>query len=53
MHECENCGQACDCDGDDLWRNQPRNHACINPECDEEGDDYDMYQADHDLDDDL
>jgi hypothetical protein len=19
MHECPNCGQACDCDNDDLW----------------------------------
>lgn len=23
MHECENCGQACDCDGEDTWLETP------------------------------
>lgn len=28
MHECHECGQACDCDGEDLWSNRtPRYHS--------------------------
>lgn len=23
MHECPRCGQACDCDGEDLWHSYP------------------------------
>jgi len=28
MHECPTCGQACDCDGDDLWRSAPMDCEC-------------------------
>jgi len=30
MHECFYCGQACDCDGEDVWRDAPRScsHEC-------------------------
>ena len=28
MHECPDCGQACDCDGDDLWRSAPTHCLC-------------------------
>ena len=41
MHECENCGQVCDCDIEDTWHAQPID--CI---CDCEGfyddDEYDL-----------
>lgn len=30
MHECPNCGQACDCCGDDLWNDLEAEHC----ECD-------------------
>jgi len=33
MHECCNCGQACDCDGEDTWLDQPRDCEC---ECNKE-----------------
>lgn len=33
MHECPNCGQACDCDGDDVWRDPPADCQCG---CDED-----------------
>ena len=33
MHECPNCNQVCDCDGDDLWRTAPMNCQC---DCEED-----------------
>lgn len=39
MHECPECGQACDCDGEDTW-NSAASDDCI-CECDEDYDDYD------------
>jgi hypothetical protein len=41
MHECPNCGQACDCIGDDLWNDLEAEHCqcdCEN-EYDDEWDD--------------
>lgn len=29
MHECADCGQACGCDGDDLWRSAPIRCTCM------------------------
>lgn len=37
MHECHFCGQACDCDGEDLWLSQPEDCECG---CGEEEEDY-------------
>ena len=36
MHECPECGQACDCDGEDTWHDWDSDEAeeCI---CDHEG----------------
>ena len=36
MHECPECGQACDCDGEDLWHDWDSDEVeeCI---CDHEG----------------
>lgn len=48
MHECPECGQACDCDGEDTWFDWPHNANCRHPfegEC--EGDDYDDYEDDY------
>lgn len=28
MHDCPKCGEACDCDGDDLWRDDVRQCFC-------------------------
>lgn len=28
MHECPECMQACDCDGDDTWMDAPDNCSC-------------------------
>lgn len=38
MHACPECGMACDCDSDDLWRDWPFNLDCVH-ECEEEDDD--------------
>lgn len=35
MHECWNCGQACDCDGEDTWNSCPDECEC---ECEEMND---------------
>lgn len=35
MHECPDCGQACDCDGEDTWFEAPDD--CTH-ECEEEND---------------
>lgn len=43
MHECQNCGTYCDCDGEDLDQPQPPDHVCINPQC--EDDDYPEEEA--------
>ena len=40
MHECWNCGNACDCDSEDTWLSQPDDCDCP---CDEEEDDEDEY----------
>lgn len=46
MHECPECGQACDCCGDDTWDNSEA--ACCEHECDDEydEDEYDGFDAD-------
>lgn len=36
MHECLSCGQACDCDGEDMWNEAPEECLC---ECDDEEED--------------
>jgi hypothetical protein len=36
VHECETCGQMCDCDGEDLDQPEPADHVCINEECGED-----------------
>ena len=44
MHECPDCGQACDCDGEDLWNDAAARectHGC------EEGDDEGNPGAEH------
>lgn len=33
VHECAECGQMCDCDGDDLDTGVAEAHDCINPNC--------------------
>ena len=38
MHECPDCGQTCDCDGEDLWHDWPFNLDCTH-ECEDEDDD--------------
>ncbi len=45
MHECPNCGQACDCDGEDTWYefDSPEALVCLH-EC-EECDDPDFDEA--------
>lgn len=37
MHECPNCGMACDCDGEDTWLEAPDNCSCECEEFDDEG----------------
>jgi hypothetical protein len=47
MHECPVCGQACDCDGDDLWCDAPDDCSC---ECEILGEDeYPRYDEVEDL----
>lgn len=36
MHECPNCGYACDCDGEDTWWDDYPSCAC---DCDAQDDD--------------
>jgi hypothetical protein len=35
MHECPDCGMACDCDGEDTWIDAPDEceHYLMDPEC--------------------
>lgn len=42
MHECPECGQACDCDGEDTWISFPYNLGCTH-ECELFEDD-DIYE---------
>jgi hypothetical protein len=46
MHECPECGQACDCDGEDTWMTSAAND-CTHG-CDEPDDDYDDINLDED-----
>lgn len=40
MHECPDCGQACDCDGEDTWYDFDSPEAmCCEHECEEFDDD--------------
>lgn len=39
MHECWQCGCACDCDGEDTWLDCPDDHVCIAEDCGEPFDD--------------
>lgn len=43
MHDCPDCGQACDCDGEDLWHEFDSEEAmdCVH-ECEEFEDDDDF-----------
>jgi hypothetical protein len=41
MHECPECGQACDCDGDDLWQDAPAMCRCACDDLDAADDDDD------------
>ena len=46
MHECPDCGQDCDCDGEDTWwDNYPDCEHWMDPDCrgDDYFDDYDDY----------
>jgi hypothetical protein len=51
MHECPDCGQACDCDGEDTWFSIIDPEDCECPCLDEEeedcDDDYDGMDGDH------
>lgn len=38
MHECLDCGMACDCDGEDTWLDDFADLNCVH-ECEEEGED--------------
>lgn len=49
MHECPECGMACDCDGEDVWNDAPPD---CNHECDiqyDEGDDDMSDESEQDL----
>jgi len=41
MHECPDCGDVCDCDGEDMWQSWPYNkdceHSCeMEEDCDDD-----------------
>lgn len=41
MHECEVCGQMCDCDGEDMANPQPEDCEHLGHDCEDEyGDDF-------------
>jgi hypothetical protein len=46
MHECEECGMMCDCDGEDIDQPQPKDHVCINPACGADSSDCDVEDDD-------
>lgn len=48
MHECPECGQACDCDGEDTWIGYPYNLDCTHDCEDEWREDYDNFDDDYD-----
>lgn len=40
MHECPGCGQACDCDGEDIWNDAASRacgHDCADGESEDDG----------------
>jgi hypothetical protein len=41
VHECPKCGQACDCDGEDLEQSAPADCLCPCDEEDEDPEDFD------------
>jgi hypothetical protein len=41
MHECPECGQACDCDLEDVWTDF--NDNCVHPECEADDDELEGY----------
>lgn len=45
MHECPQCGQACDCDGEDVWHDYPYNLNCTH-ECEDEDEDEGSFSLD-------
>lgn len=38
MHDCPDCGQACDCDGEDTWIDYESDNCIHDCDPDEEGD---------------
>ena len=40
MHDCPECGQACDCDGEDTWNSGPWVYLHCQHDCDPEEDDF-------------
>lgn len=47
MHECPDCGQACDCDGEDTWYEFDEIEECSHV-CDDECDNDDLFDEDLD-----
>jgi hypothetical protein len=46
MHDCPQCGWACDCDGDDIWNDAAAQECCH--VCDDEDHDDDGFPFDED-----
>jgi hypothetical protein len=46
MHECGECGQACDCDGEDTWFDDLQTYLNCSHECEEFDDDEDDLSPD-------
>jgi len=46
MHECPECGQACDCDGEDTWIGWPANIECSH-DCEDEWRDESDFDEDY------
>jgi len=51
MHECPNCGQACDCDGEDTWFDDLNTYLSCSHDCEEQDDFYPEDDFDPDRDD--
>lgn len=51
MHDCDLCGQACDCDMEDHYQSQPADctHICDDENDDEDEDDYADYERETDF----
>jgi len=47
MHECPECGQVCDCDGEDTWIGWPANIECSH-DCEDEWRDESDFDEDYD-----